>query len=599
MGELGEWLRAAREGRGLSLEQAAEQTRVPLNYLQALEDEDLSVFSSSLHIRGFLRNYAASLGLDAEKAIGLLSAVQAAPRRKRAAAQPKTTAVASPNSSPSAAGAGDEDRRQSTLVPDLMLALAVLALLSLAGLAVYHFKLRPPVAALPTEGPLPAPSATPLPVFDGTDYTLDVQLDYTAHKLAVKERIDYTNVTSQTLTDLMLNVHPNHVRNAFKLNSLRVEVDGKQQAAEVSPVGVTFRVELPRELKASERVTLLLDFQLSLPQISPSAEFSDAGFGYSKRSVSLGNWYPVMAPYRKDKGWYGLTYFPVGDPFVTEVADYRVTITATEGVMLAATGAETRAGNVWSYEATQARSFAFAASDRYQVSTRQVGGATVRAYTFPGSEAASEAALQTASQALELFGELYAPYPYADYRVAETEFAGGMEYTGLTFLGSAFFDQHDGTSRSGLIPLTAHEVAHQWFYGLVGSDQVTEPWLDEALAEYSGYLYYERFLPGDAEWWWSYAVDQWAPTGKIDYLIYEFRDNRGYSDAVYRRGAQFVRDLRQVMSDPAFFAFLKEYQRRNAYRLATSRDFFALVGEFTTADLVPLQEEYFRQRVLP
>ena len=54
----------------------------------------------------------------------------------------------------------------------------------------------------------------------------------------------------------------------------------------------------------------------------------------------------------------------------------------------------------------------------------------------PGSEAASEAALQTASQALELFGELYAPYPYADYRVAETEFAGGMEYSGLTFLGA-------------------------------------------------------------------------------------------------------------------------------------------------------------------
>jgi hypothetical protein len=415
----------------------------------------------------------------------------------------------------------------------------------------------------------------------------------------VKERIDYTNVTSQTLSDLMLNVYPNHARNAFKFNDLRVELDGKRQSAEVSPVGVTFRVELPRELKASERVTLLLDFQLSLPQISPSAEFSDAGFGYSKRSVSLGNWYPVMAPYRKDKGWYGLTYFPVGDPFVTEVADYHVTITATEGIVVAGTGLEAREGNVWSYEATQARSFAFAASDRYQESTQKVGGVTVHTYTFAGNESASAAALQTASQALGLFSELYAPYPYSDYRVAETEFAGGMEYTGLTFLGSAYFDQYDGTSQSGLIPLTAHEVAHQWFFSLVGSDQVTEPWLDEALAEYSGYLYYERILPGDAEWWWTYAVDQWAPTGKIDYLIYEFRDNRGYADAVYRRGAQFVRDLRKAMSDPAFFEFLKEYQRRYAYRLASSRDFFSLVGEFTTADLVPLQEEYFRQRVLP
>jgi len=53
------------------------------------------------------------------------------------------------------------------------------------------------------------------------------------------------------------------------------------------------------------------------------------------------------------------------------------------------------------------------------------------------------------------------------------------------------------------------------------------------------------------------------------------------------------------MGDPAFFGFLAEYQRRHAFRLARSRDFFTLVQEFTTADLMPLQEEYFRQRILP
>jgi aminopeptidase N len=147
--------------------------------------------------------------------------------------------------------------------------------------------------------------------------------------------------------------------------------------------------------------------------------------------------------------------------------------------------------------------------------------------------------------------------------------------------------------------LTAHEVSHQWFYGIVGSDQITEPWLDESIAEYSAYLYYERILPGDADWWWNFAVDQWAPGGRIDSLIYEFRDNRGYVDAVYRRGAQFIRDLRKTMGDPAFFDFLREYQRRHAYRLVTSKDFFELVREYTTADLVQLQEEYFRQRILP
>jgi aminopeptidase N len=315
--------------------------------------------------------------------------------------------------------------------------------------------------------------------------------------------------------------------------------------------------------------------------------------------VTLGNWYPVVAPYRKEKGWYGLTFFPVGDPYVSDVADYHVTITTTPEVILAGTGQESHDGNVWRYEAADARSFAFAASNAYQVSTQQVGSTTVRVYYFANNQAAGEASLQTAGQALAQFEEIYGPYPYSDYRIAETEFAGGLEFTGMTMLGASFFDQFDGTTRTPLLPLTAHEVAHQWFYGLLGSDQVTQPWLDEALAEYSGYLYYEKHLPGDVDWWWTYAVDQWAPTGKIDSGIYEFRDNRGYMDAVYRRGALFVRDLRKAMSDPAFFAFLKEYVRRNSFRTVTSQDFFQLVREFTTADLVPLQEEYFRQRILP
>jgi aminopeptidase N len=228
-----------------------------------------------------------------------------------------------------------------------------------------------------------------------------------------------------------------------------------------------------------------------------------------------------------------------------------------------------------------------------------VGDVTVHSYHFPNNAEAGQVALDTAAQAVELFTELYGPHPFSDYRLVETEFAGGMEFSGVTFLGSAFYDQYDGTTRAPLIPLAAHEVAHQWFYGLVGNDQLTEPWLDEAPAEYSGFLYYERYLPEDVDWWWFYAVDQWAPTGKIDNLVYVFRDNREYMDAVYRRGAQFMRDLREAMGDPAFFGFLEEYQRRYAGRLASSRDFFALVQEFTTADLVPLQEEYFRQRILP
>jgi hypothetical protein len=583
MGELGKQLQAVREEKDLSLAEVVEATRIPLNYLEALEAEKFDVFTSDVHIRGFLRNYATFLGLDPEEVGRQYDESRGSPHAKTEATGAFEAGIGRP--------------RRSVWGADVLFGLVIVVLMALSGYSVYLR--RNHVQATPTPSLAPTPTITPMPVYEGTSYDMDVYLDYAKHTLAVKQRIDYTNATSETLPNLMLNVHPNHYRGSFELKDVKVDMDGEQVQPELFPLDVTLRVELPRPLQPDEHVAVFLDYTLSLPQISPDEEFSGGGFGYSKRSVSLGNWYPVMAPYREDKGWYGLKYFPVGDPYVTEVADYNVTITATEGVIVAGTGQGVQEGSRWHYQVDQARSFAFAASDKYQTATTQVGDVNVHSYYFPNSAEAAEVALDTAARALELYNELYGTYPFSDYRVAETEFAGAMEFSGMTFLGSAFYDQYDGTTRAPLIPLTAHEVAHQWFYGLVGNDQLTEPWLDEAPAEYSSFLYYERYLPNDMDWWWFYAVDQWAPTGKIDNLVYVFRDNREYVDAVYRRGAQFMRDLRAAMGDPAFFGFLKEYQRIYAYRLATSRDFFTLVQEFTTADLVPLQEEYFRQRILP
>ncbi len=581
---LGERLRAAREEKELSLEQVAEETRIPLTHLTALEAEDYEAFSSDLHARGFLRTYASRLGLDPEEICGLHDQLRGN-RRTEAG-----MLVAVPGSPPAG--------RARMFALDSLLALILVAILGFSALA--FFWTRTPQGEVPaTEGPPATASVTPMPVSEGTEYTLEVGLDYAEHKLTVRERIDYTNVTSETLPNLSLNVHPNCSRGTFKLQDIKVDMDGELVQPEVFALDVWLRVELPRELRPDEHVTAFLDFALDLPKISPGAGFNTGGLGYSGRAVSLGNWYPILAPYREDKGWYNLSCFPVGDPYVSEVADYHVTITATEELLIAATGLEIPTDDGWHFEAEQARSFAFAASDRYQESSAKVGDVTVHSYYFPASEEAGQVALETAAQALQLFTELYGPYPFADYRVAETEFAGGMEFAGMTFLGSAFYDEYDGTTQTPLIPLTAHEVAHQWFYGLVGNDQVTEPWLDEAMAEYSAYLYYERYLPGDVDWWWYYAVDQWAPTGIIDARIHEFDNEREYLDAVYRRGAQFVRDLRETMTDVSFFAFLQEYQRRYAHHLVQSRDFFELVREFTTADLVPLQEEYFRQRILP
>ena len=545
MGELGERLRAAREEKKMSLDEVAVATKIPLNYLEALENESFDSFTSDLHARGFLRNYASYLGFDPDETVDLHERGPRDPRRKNPRVKQEPVAKTM-----------ERGRRgRSFFVADALLALVVVSVLGLVGFSVYQR--QNPEVVTPTPGPPPTPTVTPMPIYEGTAYQMDVYLNYAEHRLSVQQRIDYTNVTSETLPNLILNVHPNRGKNIFELNDIKVDMgDGELVEPEVFPLDVTLRVELPTEIKPNEHVALFLDYTLDLPKINPDEEFSSGGFGYSQRAVSLGNWYPVLAPYREDKGWYGLTHFPVGDPYITEVADYSVTITTTEDIVIAGTGQERRTDGQWHYEAEQARSFAFAASDKYLESSDRVGEVTVHSYYFPTNEESGEVALETAGRALELFTELYGPYPYSDYRIAETEFAGGMEFSGLTFLGSVFYDEYDGTNRTPLIPLAAHEVSHQWFYGLVGNDQVTEPWLDEALAEYSAFLYYERYLPDDTDWWWNYAVEQWAPTGNIDALIYEFRNNRDYLDAVYRRGAQFVHDLRDNHGRSCVLCFL-------------------------------------------
>jgi aminopeptidase N len=127
----------------------------------------------------------------------------------------------------------------------------------------------------------------------------------------------------------------------------------------------------------------------------------------------------------------------------------------------------------------------------------------------------------------------------------------------------------------------------------VGSDQVREPWLDEALANYSSMLYYEQMHPELVEWWWDVEVDSYHPTGEIDRPIYAFMDGRTYLNAVYRRGSLFIRDLRERMGDEEFFAFLRDYYESQAQQLSTSDDFFAILNRHTAVDISSLLEEYF------
>ena len=319
-------------------------------------------------------------------------------------------------------------------------------------------------------------------------------------------------------------------------------------------------------------MTVTFDFVLYVEPLDNNVtSFAAANLAYTDDVLTLGYWYPMLAPYRPGDGWLLVPWSPMGDPFASESADYTATITATPGVTIVAGGEMQRAGDVWHFELPRGRTFGLIASHQYMQSDLSADGVTYSVYTFPQHTHLAPVALETVARAAQLYAALYGPYPYASLRVAEVSGPWSMEFSGLVALGTSEFADYNGTPRNRLVRIAAHEVSHQWWYGVVGNDQAREPWLDEALARFSELRYYEFYSPGDV-WWWRTATGVSSPY-PVDSSVYDFVYHLSYIVAVYDQGAAFVDLLRAQIGDEAFDAMLRRYYQDNQYRLVTAQDF--------------------------
>jgi aminopeptidase N len=287
------------------------------------------------------------------------------------------------------------------------------------------------------------------------------------------------------------------------------------------------------------------------------------------------------------------------------VADFQVKLSLVQPIpdlVIAASAPAEQVGDVYLYHLPSARSFALSASTQYLVKSTVVNGVTVYSYSFPYDKTGGEQVLQDTAQALELYTKLLTPYPYTTLSAVEADFLDGMEYDGLYFLSRGFYNLYDGTPQGYLTFIAAHETAHQWWYGLVGNDQALEPWLDEAMCTYMEHIYYENAYPdyttssGQSlvDWWWYYRVNFYDPTGWINESIYDYSLFRPYRDAVYLNGAKFLQDLRDLIGDEAFFAFLQDYATQEENRIATASVFFDILNDHTDKNLDDLMGEYFK-----
>lgn len=447
---------------------------------------------------------------------------------------------------------------------------------------------EPAGVELPADVLLPAASAQLPDLQAANRYTITVDIDYDQLSYSGSQEVGFTNTEDASLDALYFRLLPNGGR-AYGDGSLTVsqaQVDGQPVTIEQSDDGTILVVPLPQPLEPGAQARVSLDFVGTVPKDFGSR--GDEGYGiynFTDGVLSLANWYPILAVYN-DEGWNLDPVSGIGDSVFSDIAFYTVNLTVPQDLVLVTTGipnAQTDEGGVTHYRLTSGpvRDFYMIMSPDFGVVSGTAGETTVNSYYLPGFEAGGEQALAVALDSLEIFNERIGLYPYRELDVvaAPMRYAAGVEYPGLILIGGFLYDN---TSDPFFSLTVAHEVAHQWWYNVVGNDVFDSPWLDEGLTTYTSTLYYE-FQFGKTAYrnaietyengygLSARATENDAVTDSLEHFETQ-ADPRAYSAVVYFKAALFFANLREEIGDEAFFAGLQDYYATYRYRIAENAD---------------------------
>jgi aminopeptidase N len=414
------------------------------------------------------------------------------------------------------------------------------------------------------------------------------------------QTIHYTNREDTTLDEIQVRLLPNALNGEMTVSS--VLVDGTALEPSYSLANSLLRIPLDPGLPPGESMDLAFEFSVNVPT---EIESNYGILAYFDGVLTLAHTYPMIAVY-DDEGWNAEIPPNQGDPTYADASFFLVNVDAPEQVVLVGSGREVNreengGRQLVTYAAGPARDFYVAASPDYKLFSRTAGEVTFNAYAPENMETGAQMALNVAIEAFKVFGERYAPFPYTEFDIVSTPtYALGIEYPGVIAITEQIYDVDGltGNNPTGVVmeATVAHEAGHQWFYNLVGNDQLDEPWLDESLTQFVTWQYYaDRYGSGGASGFEQSLRSRWSNIDNRDIPIglpvAEY-DGAAYSAIVYGRGALFFDALREKMGPETFDAFMKEYVGSNAWGIGTTESMKQLAEQHCNCDLTPMYEEW-------
>lgn len=487
-----------------------------------------------------------------------------------------------------------------------------------------------PAAALRPEGvrgPIPADVRV-------ADYVLDARLDAEAHRVTGTARITWRNRTSHPTAALPIHLYMNAFRaedTAWMLEA-RGSHRGERQGDEgrwgtidltaarllargaaadlpalegggASPTPLAWReeadpslatIDLPAPVGPGEAITLEIEFVTQLPRVF-------ARTGYAGDFHMLGQWYPKLGVL-EEEGWKAHV-FTLYSEFYADFGDYEVRLDVPEDMVVGATGilvdaappAEGR--KRLTYRAELVHDFAWAASPdllEYGDTWRDV---RIRQLVPRALAADAPQHLEALIAALESMDRRFGPYPWSTLTVVHPpEIAGGaqgMEYPTL-FTTSEVFRPPLPLRLLGLHEriagefTTIHEFGHQYFQGLLASDESAQPWLDEGVNSTANNLVLLDWLGEDGAIarlgnqrlgfvdFTRLGVQLASSLDPVDTPAATFRDFAGsYGATVYRKTAALLLTLRRLVGDAPWDAAMRAYADAQRFRHPTGDDLVA------------------------
>ncbi|MEM9066868.1 MAG: M1 family aminopeptidase [Myxococcota bacterium] len=465
-------------------------------------------------------------------------------------------------------------------------------------------------------------------------YDLDLSLAHNQTRFEMDEEVWFTNTTGGELEDLVLRVFANSVGDSprIRVSDVRCvaatctsEIDARHGAITVRPEtaipeGGRLRVRLRLNGALThidpQRTGMMAQAMESQAQLSSGNLHGDYGLLAESNGVaSLGNFYAMVAA-RRGGRWVKRDESTMGDLGSGDISHFRARIRCAPGSRVAVSGhvlrEETVLGQPTQHEvravAGMVRNFAIVVSDRLEFVQREVNGVTVRSWFEPADRSEGATVLASAAEALRIFERRFGPYPYTDLDVVEAPLvggAGGVEFSGLVTIAKMFYPSGDGAglgiigalmNRQGSGPgmresmlefVVAHEVAHQWWHGVVGSDARLHPFVDESLAQFSSVRYMrDRHGAERAELESRRQVasnyhmmrNQGLEDGAVDRPVASFQHPMAYAGLVYGKGAFAYRETERVVGEAAFYRALRRYVRENRFGVAEPRSLFSLLA---------------------